>query len=97
MGVTKKLLDEINEERIRQDKKYGGTEKDDEQSPLHWTSQIKKRASRANGDFTTTQNTKEYRRRMLQIAALAVAAVDSIDRKQAAADKAQETIDNNKK
>jgi hypothetical protein len=74
------LLAEVSAERVRQDEKWGGAEHDDHHSTADFASFIdnylsKARAASENG------NDAEARKRFIQVAALAVAGVESLDRK----------------
>jgi hypothetical protein len=66
----------IVEERERQDAKWGGPDHDDNHSPAEWGSFIREKLVQAS----KTTSADEYRRRMVQVAALAVAAIESHDR-----------------
>lgn len=67
------MWDEIVAERHRQDVRWGGPDHDDEHYPSDWVSYIKEHADKAlNGN---------YRQRLIEVAALAVAAVESYDRR----------------
>lgn len=73
------VYDEIREERARQDEKWGGPEHDDVHCQDDWIRYI---------DYKITsilENTgaDNFRRCMIQIGALAVAAVESLDRRTA--------------
>lgn len=65
-------LPEIRAERVRQDREWGGLEHDRSHSPSDWIALITQHAGRALG--------RDFRRQMIQIAALAVAAVETYDR-----------------
>lgn len=68
------ILQEILNERGRQDDKWGGPEHDDQHPLADFVDFIEGYAAKArDGD--------EPRRRLIQVAALAVAAVESMDRK----------------
>ena len=74
-----KIFEEIKQERARQDEQWGGAEHDDQHSSSLFMSLVEKQAYKActpNGDG-------KFRERFIKIAALAVAAVESIDRKEA--------------
>ena len=86
MELTKTLeaaghvYNEVSQERHRQDKKFGGPDIDDiRKGPVDWIEDIEgylawsKQMHRMNSP-------EKYRRRMLQVAALAVAACQSYDR-----------------
>jgi hypothetical protein len=89
----KTVYDDVREERQRQDSQWGGPEHDDRHIPADWLSFIQRKWRAAENeafgmafghtDDWRKQATADYRRRLIQIAALAVAAVESLDRKQA--------------
>jgi hypothetical protein len=72
------VLQEIREERARQDAEWGGPEHDDQHTPGDWVHIIYGLTSQANppgpGDLAG------FRKKMVQVAATAVAAVESLDR-----------------
>jgi hypothetical protein len=73
------VLDEVQAERQRQDEKWGGPEHDSEHEMDEWLNLLNARRglalhARYHGDSA------DYRRRLIQIAALAVAAVEAFDR-----------------
>lgn len=70
------IFSEIAGERIRQDAKYGGPEHDDEHSALEWAEFIGDKLD----DISLTSEQADVRKRLIQIAALAVAAIDACDR-----------------
>ena len=70
-----RILDEIRDERKRQDEQWGGPNHDDKHHPGQWLEYIKKFWDKANNPRDN------FRHRMIQVAALAVAAVESHDRK----------------
>jgi len=71
------ILEEVRAERDRQDAKWGGPEHDDTHDQETWARLIDDRLP-----YPEDANTcKEYRQDMIEIAALAVAAVESLDRK----------------
>lgn len=67
-------------ERQRQDAKWGGPEHDDQHSPDEWLGFIQEKWAGAHESLTAD----EYRYQLVQIAALAVAAIESLDRKMSA-------------
>ena len=69
----KQILLEVVEEREKQDKRWGGSKHDDKHLFSDWIFFI--------GDYLKGRRGKNYRDRMIKIAALAVAAVESYDRK----------------
>lgn len=72
------ILTEIAAERVRQDMKWGGPEHDDTHTHTDWLNLIDKRLAPPASHRTPAV---EYRRAMIEIAALAIAAVASFDRK----------------
>ena len=67
---------DVMAERNRQDAQWGGPEHDDCHSPGEWLQYIDHQKSLA-----LKKDDAEYRSRMVKIAALALAAIDSNDRK----------------
>jgi hypothetical protein len=68
------ILHEVDDERMRQDRQWGGIKHDDKHTPADWVLFIIAHANKAIRH-------DNYRERMLKVAALAVAAVESYDRK----------------
>lgn len=75
--ITTRIYDEIREEREAQDKKHGGPENDDKYNSNDWVAFIAKHAGQA---MRRPWNRKVFRRQMIRVAALAVAAVEWCDR-----------------
>lgn len=74
------VLGEVSAERERQDRKWGGPKADDaRKAPLNWVNDIVAYATWA-GQMANMGAGGKYRRRLLQVAALAVAACESYDR-----------------
>lgn len=77
------IFGEIVEERNRQDRQWGGPDHDDFHDERDWLRYIRKqmahawRAAPLVGELMT-----DYRRRLVKIAALALAAIESHDRRQ---------------
>ena len=72
------IFSEIDKERENQDKKWGGNAHDDEHEPFDFSAFIHKHNSRiqvTNTDYDIS------RKHLLRVAALAVAGIESIDRK----------------
>ncbi len=78
--VNMNVVNEIMGERARQDEKWGGPEHDDLHNPEDWCNYIIDYATWAK-QMAAYHSFDKYRRRMIQVAALAVAACDSFDRK----------------
>jgi len=68
---TREVLDEVAAEREHPDAKWGGPSHDDEHPRQVWLRLINTRV---------WSDTLEYRRKMVEIAALAVAAIEANDR-----------------
>ncbi len=77
--VKHNVMEDVVDELALQVKKYGGIDHDDMNDPNYWTEQIRDRAIFANR--TIYSDAVTYRRRMIQIAALAISGVESFDRK----------------
>jgi hypothetical protein len=77
------VYDEIKAERERQDAKWGGPGHDDAEPPMAWVDYITRYASWAGmmALMGGAEGRAKYRRRMMQVAALAVAACEAFDRK----------------
>jgi len=75
------VLVEISDERERQDKKWGGAGHDDQRHPQDFVQLIEDYAGWARV-MAGMNNPEKTRKRLIQVAALAVAAIESIDRKQ---------------
>ena len=86
MTDTNTVLAEIERERAAQDQQWGGTEHDDSHRPELWDGLIWKflrraaEADRRGQWFGSPEWHAERRRRLVQVAALAVAAIESMDR-----------------
>lgn len=84
------VFSEVSEERAKQDAQWGGPEHDDQHALRDWLEFIEKQVAAANaaqanesGHRETSDgylHVPELRRRLVKIAALAVAGVESIDR-----------------
>lgn len=83
--VQQAVLDEVAVERDRQDAKWGGSEHDDCHSTTDFVQFIVDYAGWAR-QMASMGSHDKARRRLIQVAALAVAAVESIDRKFGTAD-----------
>lgn len=79
-----KIFDEIKAERKAQDEQWGGPEHDDGHSWFDFLRFIRKQNCLAENEHEKTFNTEKLigmaRARFVKIAALAVAAIESIDR-----------------
>ena len=77
---TTNILHEVADERKRQDHKWGGPEHDDKHSTAEFVQWIEDYAGWARMKSSMLSHDKA-RDKLLDVAALAVAAVESIDRK----------------
>lgn len=75
------IYDEIKAEREVQDKRWGGPAHDDNHLYVHWCGFICKQL----GEITYAMNINVVRYCFVQVAALAIAAIESIDRQAAIA------------
>lgn len=82
------VFKQIAVERERQDRQWGGHDHDDEHERPHWLNFIdehkaraKKAISRQTGQREARPDLDEYRKQLVEIAALAIAAIESHDRK----------------
>ena len=81
MTIAKQVLTDITEERIRQSEEWGGAAHDDSHGPHDWVGYIGKQNQVAFAAFVGKNNdAKEWRSRMVKVAALAIAAIESYDR-----------------
>lgn len=74
------LFGEISRERALQDEEWGGAEHDDEHEPLNWARFIRKQC-RIMENPPESGIVGGYESRMIKVAALALAAVESHRRK----------------
>jgi hypothetical protein len=80
------ILEEIRQERAHQDKKWGGPSHDDVHSPYDWSAFILTYLGQSISDFVKESGRVEpklraFRYNMIKVAALAIAAVEAVDRK----------------
>lgn len=77
------VLAQVREERRRQDKQWGGPSHDDAHVPSDWVSYVGEHLDRAKKSIVqrVLADPDRYRQNMIEVAALAVAAVESLDRK----------------
>jgi hypothetical protein len=75
---------EVLDERRHQDAIYGGAQHDDENGAYDWSRLISKQVGRIDFSEAEADNPAQHRERFKKIAALAVAAMQSIDRQSAA-------------
>jgi hypothetical protein len=89
MTKTDSVLVDVAEERLRQDVKWANPANDDQWSALDWHEMIADYNALARR-MAAMGSLDKARRRYVQVAALAVAAVEAIDRKMTAIDAAKE-------
>lgn len=78
------ILEEIKKERDFQDNKFGGEETDDLKSLGEWILLLNKYIGKAICSFDLFDKNsiyKTYRFNMIKVAAVSIAAIESIDRK----------------
>lgn len=73
-------IEEIVAERIRQDLQWGGPEHDDGHEAVDWEIILRKHVQRLTRS-SAAEPTSDYRDRLIKIAAIALAAAQSHDRK----------------
>lgn len=77
------IFAEVVAERVAQDGKWGGPEHDDQHNEYDWLDFISERIGKIQPFDTSPAGLAQYRRRLVQTAALAVAGIQSLDRRQA--------------
>lgn len=75
-----KIFKEIENERIMQDSAHGGHTNDDQHTPNDWCAILVRHLGLACND-EGIHEAERYRRQMIRVAAVAVAAIESFDRK----------------
>ena len=73
------VYDEVIAERTRQDEKWGGADHDDQHTGADWAQLIQDYAGWVRV-MSGMGSADKARRRLVQVAALAVAAVEAVDR-----------------
>ena len=76
---TARVLSDVEEERDRQNQRWGGNAHDDLHGPRDWAAFIIEHLGKAL-DAAEGGEADRYRRRMVEVAALAAAAVEVVDR-----------------
>lgn len=79
-----RIFSEVVQERIDQDEKWGGPGHDDQHNLYDWREFIAYRLNRMKTYDSSPEGIADSRRRLVQVAALAVAALQSLDRQVAA-------------
>jgi len=87
--TREQALIDVEKERERQDEKWGGANHDDDHTPDFWVQLIKNYAGWAQV-MAGMDSPHKYRKRMIQVAALAVAAAGGMDRQLSAAQKQEQ-------
>lgn len=78
-----RVLEDIAAERRAQNAKWGGPEHDDDLTSGNWTTWIDVLVEHATKAYSTDNSPEAYRearRRFVEVAAVAIAAVESLDR-----------------
>lgn len=78
---VEQILQEIRNERLRQDQEWGGPEHDDAEPLGHFLEYIAEKLCPQAVLDLMEEDVEDVRRRLIQIAALAVASVESLDRR----------------
>jgi len=81
-GQVRKLriFAEILQERMAQDKQWGGEDHDRKHTIYDWVALLAKHLGKSMGTSRTDNYGVVFRRQMVKVAALAVAAIEWIDR-----------------
>ena len=79
--MRQRLYAEIETERQAQDALWGGPAFDDLHTPWEWIALLTRHAGLAVNDGATEADVTRFRKQMVRTAALAVAAIESMDRK----------------
>lgn len=79
--LLERVIQEIRNERLLQDQKWGGPAFDDTQPVGYFLEYIDKKLCRNAAIGLFEENLVEARHRLIQIAALAIAAVETLDRR----------------
>lgn len=79
--IKKRVWDDILHERYWQDAKWGGSKHDDNHTSYEFINFIVEYNEKARQCYSNSPDIRFTRKRLVQVAALAVAAVESIDRK----------------
>lgn len=84
MGQLKTIWNDILVERQSQDAEHGGAENDDRNTQYHWVALVAKQLGPAVVDIPVASSPVaaafKFRRQMVRVAALSVAAVEWVDR-----------------
>jgi hypothetical protein len=80
------IVEDIRKERTAQDREHGGPGHDDALSQWQWVALLTRHIGLAVFDGCPQANTGRFRRQMLCVAALATAAIESLDRQEAQRD-----------
>lgn len=80
------IVNDIIRERIRQDEKWGGPSHDDAHYYVDWSDYIVDHTNQSlyvifNQEGTPQVDPVNFRKQMVRVAALAMAAIESVDRK----------------
>ena len=83
MREVQGVLLEVVDERIAQDRQWGGPDHDDEHDAFEWCSYIRKQLTYVNTEAKAQGGAITFRKRMLKVAALAIAGIQASDRRRA--------------
>lgn len=78
-----RVIQEIRNERLRQDTQWGGPERDDAHSLSYFLETIEQKYCRQAMMALLEDDLLEFRRHLIQMTALCTAAVESLDRRMA--------------
>jgi len=78
--MREKIFAEIGKEREAQDREHGGAEHDDGLTQAQWVALLTRHVGLAVCDAAVVANLGRFRRQLVCVAALAVAALESLDR-----------------
>lgn len=81
MTQTEQALTEVEKERGHQDTQWGGPEHDDTHAPRDWIAILGKHFGRLERNWDEPKAIAHFRRQLIKVAAVAVAAVEWCDRR----------------
>ena len=75
------LLQEVVAERAAQDQEWGGRPHDDGHGVAEWVALLARHVGLAMNDGATTEDPVRFRRQMVRVAAVALAALEAFERR----------------
>lgn len=81
MSLSTQVMQDIAVERDKQDTQWGGPANDDNHFPQEWLAWIDHQIERGCAEDNNSDGNHNWRERYIKIAALCIAAVESLDRK----------------